>query len=102
MDHQEGDPQSTLNLYRRALRVRGELGLGAADFTWHELSDGPEGVLAYLLSTSEGRTVLVAANLGEGDAEIAELSGGTLLLTSGQDAVIDNRLTVDSAVWLEL
>lgn len=102
VDHQEGDPQSTLNLYRRALRVRGELGLGAADFTWHELSDGSEGVLAYLLGTREGRTVLVAANLGEGDAEIAELSGGTLLLTSGQDAVIDNRLTVDSAVWLEL
>lgn len=102
VDHQEGDPQSTLNLYRRALGVRGELGLGTADFTWHELSDGPEGVLAYVLSTSEGRTVLVAANLGEGDAEIAELSRGTLLLTSGQDAVIDNRLTVDSAVWLEL
>lgn len=102
VDHQEGDPQSTLNLYRRALRVRGELGLGTADFTWHELSDGPERVLAYLLSTSEGRTVLVAANLGEGDAEIAELSRGTLLLTSGQDAVIGNRLTVDSAVWLEL
>ena len=59
-------------------------------------------MLAYLLGTREGRTVLVAANLGEGDAEIAELSGGTLLLTSGQDAVIDNRLTVDSAVWLEL
>ena len=102
VDHQEGDPQSTLNLYRRALRVRGELGLGTADFTWHELSDGPEGVLAYVLSTREGRTVLVAANFGESDAGIAELSRGTLLLTSGQDAVIDNRLTVDSAVWLEL
>ncbi|WP_423446855.1 alpha-amylase family glycosyl hydrolase [Kocuria sp. KSNUG] len=102
VDHQEGDPQSTLNLYRRALQVRGELGLGTADFRWHELSDGPEGVLAYVLTSREGRTVLVAANLGESEAEIVELSRGTLLLTSGQDAVIGDRLTVDSAVWLEL
>ncbi|WHF21678.1 DUF3459 domain-containing protein [Kocuria rhizophila] len=97
MDHQEGDPQSTLNLYRRALRVRGELGLGTADFTWHELSDGPEGVLAYVLAR-EDRTVLVAANLGEGDAEIRSSRAGALLLTSGQDAVIGNRLTIKRGV----
>ncbi len=102
VDHQLGDPQSTLNLYRRALTLRDELRLGTADFSWHPLSDGPEGVLAYVLSTRGGRRVLVAANLGETEAEVAELGSGTLLLTSGQDAVVNDRLTVDSAVWVEL
>ena len=102
VDHQEGDPQSTLNLYRRALQLRSELGLGTADFTWHPLSQDRSGVLAYTLSLEDGRTVLVAANLGEDAVGFEELARGTQLLASGQDAVVTGRLTVDSAVWLVL
>ncbi|RLZ03251.1 alpha-amylase [Kocuria tytonicola] len=102
VDHQEGDPQSTLNLYRRALRLRSELGLGTADFAWHPLSEDRANVLAYMLSTADGRTVMVAANLGEDAVGFEELTRGTQLLTSGQDAVVTGRLTVDSAVWLAL
>ncbi|RKQ35046.1 glycoside hydrolase family 13 protein [Kocuria tytonis] len=102
VDHQLGDPQSMLNLYRRALQLRGELGLGAADFAWHPLSHGEQDVLAYLLTTGDGRTVLVAANLGDTAVAIEELSRARMLLVSGQDAVVDDRLSVDSAVWLQL
>ncbi|WP_290499891.1 glycoside hydrolase family 13 protein [Kocuria sp. UBA5001] len=101
VDHQLGDPQSTLNLYRRALRLRHELGLGATGFAWHPLSEDEQGVLAYVLPRADG-DVLVAANLGESAVGFEELSRGELLLASGQDAVVGDRLSVDSAVWLKL
>lgn len=101
VDHQLGDPQSTLSLYRRALRLRHELGLGATGFAWHPLSDEDQGVLAYVLPREDG-DVMVAANLGDAPATVAELSTGELLLASGQDAVVGDTLSVDSAVWLKL
>ena len=33
-DRQEGVPESTLELYKRALRIRRQLGLGAGELTW--------------------------------------------------------------------
>ena len=102
VDHQLGDPQSTLNLYRRALELRHELELGTAEFAWHPLSEGDQDVLAYTMSCGTGETVLVAANLGESEIGFDELSRGELLLASGQNAVVNDRLSVDSAVWLRL
>nr|WP_270259974.1 glycoside hydrolase family 13 protein [Kocuria marina] len=102
VDHQLGDPQSTLNLYRRALELRHGLDLGAADFAWHPLSEGDQDVLAYTMTCGTGETVLVAANLGESEVGFDELSRGELLLASGQNAVVNDRLSVDSAVWLRL
>ncbi len=102
VDHQLGDPQSTLNLYRRALELRHDLELGTAEFTWHPLSEGDQDVLAYTMSCGTGETVLVAANLGESEIGFDELSRGELLLASGQNAVVNDRLSVDSAVWLRL
>ncbi len=102
VDHQLGDPQSTLNLYRRALELRHGLDLGAADFAWHPLSEGDQDVLAYTMTCGTGETVLVAANLGEVEVGFDELSRGELLLASGQNAVVNDRLSVDSAVWLRL
>ncbi|MGX0670925.1 alpha-glucosidase [Kocuria marina] len=102
VDHQLGDPQSTLNLYRRALELRHELELGTAEFAWHPLSEGDQDVLAYTMSCRTGETVLVAANLGESEIGFDELSRGELLLASGQNAVVNDRLSVDSAVWLRL
>lgn len=102
VDHQLGDPQSTLNLYRRALELRHDLELGTAEFAWHSLSEGDQDVLAYTMSCGTGETVLVAANLGESEIGFDELSRGELLLASGQNAVVNDRLSVDSAVWLRL
>lgn len=102
VDHQLGDPQSTLNLYRRALELRHDLELGTAEFAWHPLSEGDQDVLAYAMSCGTGETVLVAANLGESEIGFDELSRGELLLASGQNAVVNDRLSVDSAVWLRL
>ncbi len=102
VDHQLGDPQSTLNLYRRALELRHGLDLGAAEFAWHPLSEGDQDVLAYTMTCGTGETVLVAANLGESEVGFDELSRGELLLASGQNAVVNDRLSVDSAVWLRL
>ncbi|WP_396415752.1 glycoside hydrolase family 13 protein [Kocuria sp.] len=102
VDHQLGDPQSTLNLYRRALELRHDLELGTAEFAWHPLSEGDQDVLAYTMSCGTGETVLVAANLGESEIGFDELSRGELLLASGQSAVVNDRLSVDSAVWLRL
>lgn len=102
VDHQLGDPQSTLNLYRRALELRHDLELGTAKFAWHPLSEGDQDVLAYTMSCGTGETVLVAANLGESEIGFDELSRGELLLASGQNAVVNDRLSVDSAVWLRL
>ena len=102
VDHQLGDPQSTLNLYRRALELRHGLDLGAAEFAWHPLSEGDQDVLAYTMTCGTGETVLVAANLGESEVGFDELSRGELLLASGQNAVVNDRLSVDSAVWLLL
>lgn len=42
-DQQEGDAASTLNLYREALRLRGELKLGEGSFDWESKS----GALSY-------------------------------------------------------
>lgn len=75
---QRGVEGSTLELYRRLLRLRKELGLGAGSLTW---LDAPEGVLTFdnagvqvIVNVSgnpvpvpAGREVLVASNPVEGD-----------------------------------
>ncbi|GAA4705708.1 glycoside hydrolase family 13 protein [Kocuria gwangalliensis] len=102
VDHQLGNPQSVLNLYKNALRIRQQLGLGRAEFTWDPLSERDSQVLAYHLTTESGETVLVAANAGDEAVEIPELSSGELLLTSGQSAAMAGKLAVDHTVWIKL
>ena len=102
VDHQLGNPQSVLNLYKNALRIRHELALGRAKFEWDPLSEQKTQILAYRLTTESGDTVLVAANAGEEAVELPELSSGELLLASGQSAVMDGKLAVDHTVWIKL
>ena len=102
VDHQLGNPQSTLNLYRNALRLRAEYGLGRAHLQWHPLSEQDSRVLAYWLDTDAGERFLVAANIGDAPVGLEELEHGRLLLASGQDAVLAGKLTADHAVWLQL
>lgn len=102
VDHQLGNPQSVLNLYKNALRIRHELALGRAEFAWDPMSEQNTQILAYRLTTESGETVLVAANAGDAAVEIPELATGELLLASGQNAVMAGKLAVDHSVWIKL
>ena len=87
---QEGDPDSMLELYRTALRLRRELpALGEGPLRWHET---PEGVLMF--SRTPG--FACAVNLS---ATPYDLPAHTdVLLASGP--LDEGALPKDTAVWL--
>jgi len=87
-DEQTGVTGSTLELYRLALRLRSEIGLGTSDIVW--LDDYSDEVVAF---RSAGVTVL--ANLGEVAVELPV--GDVLLSTMGLDGP---ALPPNAAVWL--
>ncbi|MEF3119939.1 glycoside hydrolase family 13 protein [Kocuria flava] len=98
-DRQVGVPGSTHSLYRDALRLRRELGLGRGSFAWHEAHDGATGLLAFVSTTPAGRRVLVAANTGE---QPVALPAGEVLLTSREDTLVDGVLGPAAAAWVSL
>jgi alpha-glucosidase len=85
---QEADPDSTLSLFRSAVRLRRSLFAHAAPVEW---LDAPVGVLAYRRGD-----VTVLLNAG---SEPALLPPGSVLLASGPlgDA---NTLPVDTSAWV--
>jgi alpha-glucosidase len=89
---QDGDPASTLNLYRAALRLRKEHpALGGGTLTW---LDSPDGVL--VLRRDPGLVVVVNVS---GEPVSLMAYGAEVLLTSGAlDA--DGRLPVNTTAWL--
>ena len=86
-DDQESDPDSVLNLYRAALRLRREHVLGADDFAW---VDSPPGTVAF----RRGR---LECWLNTGDEPVL-LPAGEVLLRSTPQADLD-LLPPNSAVW---
>ena len=95
VEAEEGDPDSMLELYRSALRLRrAEEGLRSDHERLRWLSSEPE-VLAY----RRGETFACVVNLGLVDAELPQHE--ELLLASGPLAQ-DGRLPADTAVWLRL
>lgn len=88
VESQEKTPESTLNLYRKALEIRShEEGLGDGPITWVEMG---ENVLAF----ARPGDFLCIVNFG---AEIV-LPKGEVLISS---AALDNgRLPRDTAVWI--
>ncbi|MCZ7430975.1 glycoside hydrolase family 13 protein [Streptomyces sp. WMMC1477] len=96
VEEQTGDPGSTLELYRTALRIRREHpDLGAGDaVTW---LDAPEGVLAF----RRGGFVCTA-NTTAAPVTLPQ-TPGTLLLASGPCAggsrAIDGVLPADTTIW---
>ncbi|MEU9146853.1 glycoside hydrolase family 13 protein [Streptomyces sp. NPDC048349] len=90
VEAQTGDPSSTLELYRSALRLRRERAdLGAGDAV--EWLPAPEGVLAF----RRGGFVCTANTTGE---PVRLPAPGTVLLSSGPVADPD-VLPADTAVW---
>lgn len=98
-DRQVGVPGSTHTLYRTAIALRRELGLGRGAFAWHEAHDAATGLLAFVRTTGTGQRVLVAANLGGAPVP---LPAGELLVASREDAVADGALRPERAVWVRL
>ncbi|MDN6300481.1 MAG: DUF3459 domain-containing protein, partial [Micrococcaceae bacterium] len=91
---QDGDPSSTLSMYRRALAARRRLELGAGGLQWLDTCHA-DGVLAF-----ENSGIDVVLNTTE--APVA-LPPGEVLLSSGPvpgdvDGVLE--LAANAAVWL--
>ncbi len=93
VDVQLADPDSTLNLYRDALRIRRlERDLGDGPLRW---LDAPDGVLAF----ARGDGFIAVTNLSS-DPVALPAGGHALLLTSA--ALDDGRLPPDASAWLRI
>lgn len=89
-DTQTGDPASTLELYRQAIRLRKEQGLGSAPLHWN---DSPASVLDATIGT-----VRVVVNLSE---TARRLPAGEVLLASAQlGGESGDLLPVDATAWV--
>ena len=99
LDAQEGVPGSTVELYRSALRLRRELGLGTGSLAWVDepLGFDPRWVLAFADSG-----VLVLTNFRTG--AVALPAGATVLLASGALDTEGARTLIpaDTTVWAHL
>ncbi|MDQ1129894.1 glycoside hydrolase family 13 protein [Microbacterium sp. SORGH_AS_0888] len=87
-DVEAADPDSTLHLYTRLLRLRREHGLGAGTLTW--IGDEGDDVLAF-----RNGNVTVIANLG---AQPIPLPSGEVLVSS--EPLTGDVLPADTAAWL--
>jgi len=87
-DQQQGDPESTLELYTLALRLRREHALGLGSVEW--LPGFPDDVVAF-----RSGDVTVVANTG---ATSVTLPGGDVILAS--EPVTAGTLPGDTTVWL--
>ncbi|MEY4451306.1 MAG: hypothetical protein RLZZ380_427 [Actinomycetota bacterium] len=92
-DQQTGVAGSTLELYKRLLKVRKSLGLGAGDFRWAPEFEN-ENSLAYV-----NQGVAVVANFG---TDPVVLPKGEVLVTSQVDLSADGYLEQDQTAWIRL
>lgn len=90
---QRDDPDSTLSMYRKALRLRRELGLGAGSLAW--AAPHPLGDAIFLINGS----ILVVINMGLQPVSLPALE---IVAGSRLDAGLGRRLAPNHAVWLRL
>lgn len=91
-DQQQGDPDSTLEMYRHLLRIRRERKLGNSDLVLRDLGDE---VIGFDVSNSQGSTRVIA-NLGP---DPVELPHGATVIASSIPGVVDTVPT-DATVWI--
>ncbi len=92
-DLQDGVAGSTLEVYKRVLKVRKQFNLGAGNFKWApEFMD--ETTLAYI-----NNGVLVLANFA-GDPVV--IPAGEILATTQADLTVEGELEHDQTVWIKL
>jgi alpha-glucosidase len=90
-DRQEGVSGSTLELYKAALKLRGEFALGEGSFEWLPNYVG-NNVLGY-----RNGNVLVIHNFGH---EPIDLPPGEVLLSSLAGMTSGHQLVADQTVWI--
>lgn len=98
-DVQQGDPDSTLSLYRSLLALRREHGLAAGSLEWVSAEGGGgagAGAGAGVLSFRNG-DVVVVANTGTSPVT---LPAGDVLVASGPVDEASRLLPPDTTVWL--
>lgn len=89
---QEKDDRSTLNLFKNALQLRSEFGLGDGSFAWlPEYSHG--NVIAFA-----NRSVIIVCNMGNYSVVLPELP---ILLGSNPFSGWHGMLVPNEAVWLK-
>ncbi|MDH4280375.1 MAG: glycoside hydrolase family 13 protein [Acidimicrobiia bacterium] len=91
VEAQKGDPASTLNLYRSAIRLRGDLFVADEELDMLDL-----GVDILAFRRGSGATVVV--NMGSTPLPADDLPPGEIVLSSGP--TIGTKLPPDAAVWL--
>ena len=92
-DKQEGVAGSTLELYKRLLKERKALALGAGNFRWApEFQD--KNTLAYI-----NNGVLVLSNFGPDPVVVP---AGEVLVTTQHDLTVEGELEHDQTVWIKL
>ncbi|MGP9725184.1 glycoside hydrolase family 13 protein [Corynebacterium sp. AOP40-9SA-29] len=98
-DVQRGDASSTLELYRRLLRLRRDRNLGDPAGTFSLLDLGPS-LVAF--EVTQDVTTRVVLNLGDEEWPIPEGWAVVATSTSADDAAVSSQVTVlpDCAVWL--
>ncbi len=102
VERQLADPDSTLALYRRALRIRrAEPALGDGELRWCVVPGAGDHVIAFERPGSSGSVVAVM-NLGETAVALPPAWSGELLLASDGTAATAAGLALepDAAVWL--
>jgi len=98
-DVQAGDPDSTLELYRTALRLRGDLGLGLGSLEWDREHAGSTAVVSVVNAAPDRADVVVLTNLG---AEPVMLPAGWEVLASSAPTIDDGAAVAvpqDTTVW---
>ncbi len=99
VDRQRGVEGSTLELYRTLLRLRREMRLGLGSLSWYDA--GSDDVLAFTSQATDGRTVLVLANLGQRSVPLPD--GAHVLVSSTPDmSAAEDGVPVDGAIWAEI
>jgi alpha-glucosidase len=91
LDRQQGVPGSTWELYRSALKLRREHGLGSGTVAWQ---DSPAEVLAF-----RNGSLLVLTNFGDGPVS---LPVGAEVLLSSEPLDSDGRVPSEVTVWARL
>jgi alpha-glucosidase len=92
LDAERGVPGSTYELYRRALALRRELGLGRGSLSW--LDPMPEGTVAFI-----NGDLLVVANLGD---EPYRLPVGAEVVHASAELDGSGRVPTDVTVWAKI
>ena len=92
-DQQQGVPGSTLELYKRLLRLRKTHAMGDGQLEWVE-NLCTESTLAY-----KNNSVMVVANFGP---DSFALPAGEVLVTTQHDLNVEGVLEHDQVVWIKL